>query len=81
MSPEKRLLSSKYRVAKKQHLISVDKDDWYRDYFDNENYTKEVMYASSVTLVLDSYGQVVALREGADYFIIDIYDRVSIQTA
>lgn len=81
MSPEKRLLHSKYQVAKRQHLVSIDKDDWYRDYFDNENYKKEVMYASSVTLVLDANGKVIALREGTDYLVVDRYDRVSLQTS
>lgn len=76
-----RLIQTKFRlVKKKEHSVECDRLVWYKEYFDNPDYTIETFYSDSVTVVMYR-GEIIAYREGTNYFVVDRYDRVSLQGA
>lgn len=56
---------------RKLHSLSVDKDEWYRDYYDV--YERKVV-SDHETFITDDKGRLIAYRENETYFVIDRHD-------
>lgn len=62
-------------VKKKCHLLQISKQDFYRNFFDDDRYERLFAKGGEIVVLLDD-NKVIAFREREAYYEVDDYNAV-----